>query len=86
MAALVVIASHKKVFVMLGIVTVLLVVMVGGVGLISTGEEAAYFQANYLAIAQHASNPLLIGVFAALFLYVAISKTLLHGANNVQGA
>jgi hypothetical protein len=86
MAALVVIAAHKKVLVMLGLITVLLFVMVGGVGLISTGEEVAYFQANYLAIAQHASNPLLIGAFAALFLHVAISKTLLRGAGNVQDA
>ena len=83
---LVTIAAHKKVMVTLGLTATLLAVMAGGVGLLATGEEAAYFQDNYLAISQHLSNPLLIGAIAALLLHITILKGFLRDRDYVESA
>ena len=85
-AAIVIIAAHKRVLTAFGLVAVLLVVMAGGAELVRTGEGTAYFQANYLAIAEHVSNPLLVGGFVALLLHLAISKLIRSGTNNVESA
>ncbi|MEW8624161.1 MAG: hypothetical protein AB2551_00240 [Candidatus Thiodiazotropha sp.] len=85
-AAIVIIAVHKKPLTFIGLATVLLVVLAGGVALIGTGEEMSYFQANYLAILEHLSNPLLLGSFAALLMYAAITKVFALRGSNAESA
>ena len=86
MAAIAIIAAHKKSLSAFCLAAVLVVVMAGGSTLIGTGEEAKYFQANYLAITKHISNPLLLGAITALLIYIAIIKIIIPGAANVESA
>ncbi len=86
MAAITIIAGHRKPLAAFGLIAVILVIMVGGAALIGTGEEAAYFRANCFAIAEHIINPLLVGALAALFTCLAIAKLLSLGASDVESA
>ena len=80
------ISAHKKLFIAIGLTVVILVVMIGGVENIATGEAIAYFKTYYLDVAQHVQTPLLLGAFAALILYIAIIQIIKRGASNAESA
>ena len=70
LAALLILAQHKRVLAGIGLGVILVVVLVGGVHFLFTGEALSYFRAHFMDVKAHLSSPLLIGALcsAAVFL------------------
>ena len=70
LASLVILATHKRILAGIGLGVILVVVLLGGVQLLFTGEAFGYLRDYYMEIRAHISSPLLIGALSSAVFFL----------------